>query len=97
VAPAPPVVAQAAEPAAAPSSAAATPVAVAEGRVRLAITPWGEVYVDGKNAGVSPPLTEIRLPAGKHSIEIRNGSFAPHRKDIEISAAATQRIKHKFE
>ena len=97
VAPDPPVVAQATEPAAAPALPAAAPVAVAEGRVRLAITPWGEVYVDGKKAGVSPPLTEIRLPPGRHSIEIRNGTFAPYRKDVELSAAATLRIKHKFE
>jgi serine/threonine-protein kinase len=84
-------------PVAAPSASTAVPPVMAEGRLRLAIAPWGEVYVDGKKAGVSPPLTEIRLPAGKHSIEIRNGTFAPHRKNVDLTTGATLRIKHKFE
>lgn len=75
----------------------AAPQVAAEGRVRLAIAPWGEVHVDGKPAGVSPPLTEIRLPAGKHSIEIRNGTFAAHRQNIDLAPGATLRIKYKFE
>lgn len=66
------------------------------GRVRLAISPWGEVHVDGKMLGVSPPLNEIRLPAGKHRIEIRNGDFAPHRQNIDLAGDASLRIKHKF-
>ena len=68
-----------------------------EGRIRLAIAPWGEVYVDGKKAGVSPPLTELRLPAGKHSIEIRNGSFPSRRQSVDLAPDASLRIKHKFE
>ena len=31
----------------------------------LAVTPWGEVYVDGKKRGISPPLTELRTRARK--------------------------------
>lgn len=54
-----------------------TPPVQTAGRIRLAIAPWGEVHIDGKLAGITPPLTEIRLPPGKHSIEIRNGSFRP--------------------
>lgn len=74
----------------------AAPVAT-EGRIRLAIAPWGEVYVNGKKAGVSPPLNEILLPAGKHSIEVRNGSFTPYRKSVDLAPDASLRIKHKFE
>ena len=71
--------------------------APAEGRVRLAIAPWGEVYVDGKRMGVSPPLNEIRLPAGKHRIEIRNGDFKALKQNIDLASNASLRIKHKFE
>ena len=39
----------------------------------FAITPWGEVYVDGKKAGAAPPLKELKISAGKHVIEIRIG------------------------
>jgi len=81
----------------APAAPAAAPLVAAEGRVRLAIAPWGEVYVDGKKAGVAPPLTELRLPAGKHSIEIRNAAFAAYRQSIDLAPDATLRIKHKFE
>ena len=73
------------------------PAVVSEGRVRLAIAPWGEVYVDNRKVGVSPPLTEIKVKAGKHTIEIRNGSFAPYKQSINLTANANLRIKHKFE
>jgi serine/threonine protein kinase len=70
---------------------------LAEARLRLAIAPWGEVYVDGKMAGVSPPLNEIPLPAGKHSVEIRNGAFPTYRRNVDLAPDASLRIKHKFE
>ncbi len=84
-------------PEAVPAAPATTPLVAAKGRIRLAITPWGEVYVDGKKAGVSPPLTEIRLPPGKHRIEIRNTTFAPRRQNVDLAPNASIRIKHKFE
>lgn len=80
-----------------PEPAAATPPVGGDGRIRLAISPWGEIYVDGKRAGVSPPLTEIRLPAGKHSIEIRNGTLKPYRQSVDLAPDASLRVKHKFE
>jgi eukaryotic-like serine/threonine-protein kinase len=75
----------------------APPRVAADGRIRLAIAPWGEVYVDGKIMGVTPPLAEVRLPAGKHRIEIRNGAFAPHQQSVNLAPNASVRIKHKFE
>ena len=69
----------------------------AKGRVRLAIAPWGEVFVDGKRAGVSPPLNELHLAAGPHRIEIRNGDFKPYRKRVEVAGGRSVRVKHKFE
>ena len=80
-----------------PVTSDSTPAVVSDGRIRLAIAPWGEVFVDGKKAGVSPPLTELRLPAGKYRIEVRNGDFKPYRKRVELAAEGSVRIKHKFE
>ncbi|WP_265946313.1 PEGA domain-containing protein [Dechloromonas sp. A34] len=77
--------------------AAIQPPVPGEARLRLAIAPWGEVYVDGKLAGVSPPLNEILLPAGKHSVEIRNGAFPPYLRNVDLATDASLRIKHKFE
>lgn len=89
----------------APASGTDTPVAAVaptsatrgEGQLRIAVAPWGEVHIDGTLAGISPPLAELPLPAGRHEIEIRNGDFAPHRETVDITPGASLRIKHKFE
>ncbi|HUH94189.1 MAG TPA: serine/threonine-protein kinase [Casimicrobiaceae bacterium] len=66
------------------------------GRLLLAVSPWGEIYVDGRRRGASPPLTELRLAAGRHTVEIRNSSFAPYAQTVELDTEATVKIKHKF-
>jgi len=35
------------------------------GRLELAVTPWGEIVIDGKSRGVSPPLRLLEIPAGR--------------------------------
>ena len=65
-------------------------------RLRLAVVPWGEVYVDGKKKGIAPPLAETKLAPGKHAIEIRNTTFEPYARTIELKADASMKIKHKF-
>jgi serine/threonine-protein kinase len=62
----------------------------------LAISPWGEVYVDGKSVGVSPPLATLRLEAGTHRVEIRNQAFEPYRDTVNLEPDTSLRIKHKF-
>ncbi len=64
--------------------------------VMLAVSPWGEVIVDGKTAGVSPPLAELELAPGTHQVEIRNGGFVPHLETLQLEANQTIKIKHKF-
>lgn len=67
-----------------------------EATIALAVTPWGEVFVDGKSVGVSPPLNELKLSAGKHTVEIRNTEFVPYSDTIDLAAGTTHKIKHKF-
>jgi class 3 adenylate cyclase len=64
--------------------------------VMLAVSPWGEVLVDGKSMGVSPPLSELELTPGAHRVEIRNGDFTPHLVLLQLESNQTIRIKHKF-
>jgi len=64
--------------------------------VLLAISPWGEVFVDGKPAGASPPMSELELTVGKHRIEVRNGNFKPYQEDVDLTSNQTTKIKHKF-
>jgi serine/threonine-protein kinase len=103
-----PVVAPASEPPApveakvaqSPAPAAATPPPAPPkpmGRIALAVAPWGEVYVDGRRRGVSPPMQELRVTPGRHVVEIRNTTFPPHVETIDVAADGVVRIKHKFQ
>jgi len=76
-----------------PLKAGAAEIAV----VNLAITPWGEVYVDGKKQGVSPPLQALEIALGEHTIEVRNPGFPSHFETVNANAGAQLRIKHKFQ
>ena len=83
----------------APKVEAAQPtssVAAASGTVQLAILPWGEVFVDGKRRGVSPPLRSFEVSAGTHTIEVRNTSFPSHAQRVEVRAGEPVRIRHHF-
>jgi serine/threonine protein kinase len=82
-------------PAAVTGKARASPARV--GRLAFAVTPWGEVYVDGRRRGISPPLQEIRLSPGRHVVEIRNTNFKRHSQTVDLVADASVRIKHKFQ
>ena len=73
-----------------------TPATKAQGLVRLAVSPWGEVEVDGTPAGNAPPLTELRLSEGKHLITIRNADFPPFSTTVTIAPGQAVGIKHKF-
>jgi serine/threonine-protein kinase len=76
-----------------PPTAGAPGIAV----VNLAITPWGEVYVDGKIQGVSPPLQDVKIAVGEHKIEVRNPGFPNHFETVNANAGEQIRIKHKFQ
>jgi len=77
--------------------ATAKPAAVlATGMVQLAITPWGQVDIDGKNAGVAPPLTQLKLSVGDHVITVRNEDFAPHTVTVRVSADQPITVRHRF-
>ena len=64
--------------------------------IALAISPWGEVFVDGKPIGVSPPLNEIELLPGSRLIEIRNGDFPPFSQRVDLKAQQRIKIRYKF-
>ena len=95
----------AAAPAAPPTSVAAAPLraraqaaptAAPGGVIQLAILPWGEVFVDGKSRGVSPPLRSVDVPPGTHTIEVRNTSFPTHTRQVKVRAGEPVRIRHRF-
>jgi serine/threonine-protein kinase len=76
---------------------AAQPVAPPrDGMVSLAVTPWGEVVVNGTPRGVSPPLTQVALPPGVHTIEVRNGAAQPFVARVEVRPGETIALQHRF-
>jgi serine/threonine-protein kinase len=76
---------------------AAAPVASAQGMVTFDVVPWGEVLVDNKPAGVTPPLAELKLPAGRHTIEIRHGELPAVAATVDVDPAKPLRIRHRFQ
>jgi len=73
------------------------PTPASPGIVAFAISPWGEIIVDGKNQGVSPPLQRLQLSPGRHRIEVRNASFTPHVQIVEVKSGEQIRIRHRFQ
>jgi len=83
-------------PASVPLSAQAVAPSVAAGVIQVAILPWGEVYVNGKRRGVSPPLRNIEVQPGAHTIEVRNTSFPTYTQRVVVHSGEPVRIRHHF-
>ncbi|MCU0803988.1 MAG: protein kinase [Burkholderiales bacterium] len=75
----------------------APPPPPAAGTVQLAIAPWGQVYINGTFRGMTPPMTALELPPGRHSVEIVYHTMPAFRTEVKVDAGATQRIAHRFE
>ncbi len=82
-----------------------TPVAVDVSKVReragvgivlLDITPWGEIYVDNRPLGVAPPLKQLELPEGRHTVEIRDGSGQAVTARVDVDPARPSKIQYAF-
>lgn len=68
----------------------------ASGLVRIAVSPWGQVEVDGTPVGTTPPLNEVTLSEGRHQITIRNEDFPPYSAMINVTSGQPVMIKHRF-
>jgi len=76
--------------------ASAAAAALAQGVVQIAVSPWGQVEVDGKPAGTTPPLNKLQLSEGRHTIVIRNTDFPPFTTTVNVSADQPVILKHRF-
>ena len=70
---------------------AGTPLAPAEARLVVVVTPWAEVFVDGDRKGLTP-LPALVLPPGSHVVELRHPDFRPFRRTIELKAGEQSRL-----
>jgi class 3 adenylate cyclase len=63
----------------------------------FAVQPWGEIYVNGKARGVTPPMKSLKLEPGKYKVEIRNTTFATHTENFDLKARDEVTVRHKFQ
>jgi hypothetical protein len=75
---------------------AAVAAAVVQGELQLAISPWGEVEIDGRPAGTTPPLARLSLPEGSHQVTVRNDDFPPYTATVQVSADRAVTVRHRF-
>ena len=88
----PPAVALATEPASAP-----LPPPAKTATLVFDVSPWGEIYVDGKLHGTTPPVKTVDLPPGRHRIELRNPAQPHYVVHTTLEAGDVRRIRHQFE
>lgn len=69
----------------------------ATAKLILAVSPRGEIYIDGKHHGTSPPLTTFDLEPGMRRIEVRSGSRKPFLTYMTIEPGEERRIRHDFD
>ena len=62
----------------------------------IAVSPQGEIYIDGKHYGTTPPITTLDLEPGMHRIEVRSGSRKPYLTYMTVQAGDVRRIRHDF-
>ncbi|MDE2566044.1 MAG: PEGA domain-containing protein, partial [Burkholderiales bacterium] len=80
----------------APAASHAAPAAPAKGSVQLAISPWGQIEVDGSPAGTTPPLSRLALATGAHQITVRNADFPAYTVTVQVSADRPVTVRHQF-
>lgn len=85
-----------AAPVAAAAAVAEPAPAPSPGLVQLAISPWGQVEVNGAAVGTTPPLSRLELPAGTHTITVRNEDFPPYTQRVQVDPERPVTLKHRF-
>ena len=66
------------------------------GAIALAITPWGEVRVDGEAKGRTPPLKRIEVAPGRHRVEVRHPQGAPLTLEVDLAPGEELTVRHAF-
>jgi hypothetical protein len=62
----------------------------------LAVRPWGEVYVDGRKIGVTPPLKSFEVAPGRRLITIKNSSLPTYQIQLTADPEAEITVAHDF-
>ena len=63
----------------------------------FSVQPWGEIFVDGKSRGVTPPMKSLKLPPGKYKLEVRNTTFPVHAENLDLKTRDEITVRHRFQ
>lgn len=74
---------------------ASAPVAPRTGTVKLSVTGWADIVVNGKSYGRFPQVSSLTLPEGAHTLELLNPHREPYRKRIRVTAG--KEVAHRAE
>lgn len=64
--------------------------------IHLDVKPSGAVYIDGQLKGTTPPMLDVRVPPGAHTIEVRSGRLPPLRLDVRLEPGEQMQLRHEF-
>jgi len=80
-----------AQPRAKPRQAA--PAVEAQGFLTIAADPFGQVYIDGVDAGQTP-LVEYAVKPGRHTVRIEHAGFKTITETVQVDASNTVRKRY---
>lgn len=63
----------------------------------FSVQPWGEIFLDGKSRGVTPPMKSLKLPPGKYKLEVRNTTFPVYTENLDLKTRDEVTIRHRFQ
>lgn len=97
VAPVAPPPAVGAKAAAVPNRPAEPPAVATTGVVRFELKGgWANVFVNGEDKGVTPPVLSVKLPAGTYDVELRNPSLPVVRRSVTVVPGKSATLRHSF-
>jgi class 3 adenylate cyclase/predicted lipid-binding transport protein (Tim44 family) len=63
----------------------------------FSVQPWGEIFLDGKSRGVTPPMKSLKLPPGKYKLEVRNTTFPVYTENLDLKTRDEITVRHRFQ
>jgi eukaryotic-like serine/threonine-protein kinase len=82
----------------APAGAVApAPATLPKGLVQIEVSPWAQVEVNGIGVGTAPPLNQLALPEGRHTITLRHADAPPYSVSVDVALGQPVVVAHRFE
>lgn len=68
-----------------PTAAVVSPALPERGYIKVAVSPWAEIYIDGEKVGLTPTDKKFQVPVGKHKVQFKNPYYKSVTKEVEVS------------